>query len=533
MRAQARTAMETARALLRASALICVLAPVCRYYPFKRLTYGWTWQEALIAAWGGLRGAVGLALGLDVMLTAPTDLICPASGVPNIACDEVRGRILLHTSMMVVLTLMINASTLKPLLQVLKFVELSHDELTMLAHVAERLKTDAKKEMKRIQEDPFLSNSNWEIVREYADLNELFRPLLKGMVVRKRPRADDEEEGGCGDRAASPEPATGRFSIAGHAHQRRSQHHLEVPDILSRDSLTDMRHSAESCNAEESTLLSEVKYHYHMSLKAGIWHLQHQGTLGHSATDILVNALNHKLDDKHAVDWIKWAELMRAGGQHYGFQIPTWMKAARTMPVVGRLVTYLLSTRLQMWHDIAFGFLTVHEHLEHEVEHWTHDHELVSMLHEVLHENAEGARKSLIDLQEVLPEVCLTVNTRQAARLMLNATREKVQALEAQGMLPEPQAKAMVAQVETQMRKLQLDRMEIDLSKAKVLREVSWMQELTQSSFSVLVDAAQERGYVRRSSSPSLLPPLDAAPLPRSRGVPAEPTDLTPPGAAC
>ena len=63
------------------------------------------------------------------------------------------------------------------------------------------------------------------------------------------------------------------------------------------------------------------------------------------------------------------------------------------------------------------------------------------------------------------------------------------------------------------MRKLQLDRMEIDLSKAKVLREVSWMQELTQSSFSVLVDAAQERGYVQRSSSPSLLPPLDAAPI--------------------
>ena len=64
----------------------------------------------------------------------------------------------------------------------------------MLAHVAERLKTDAKKEMKRIQEDPFLSNSNWEIVREYADLNELFRPLLKGMVIRKRPRADEDEE---------------------------------------------------------------------------------------------------------------------------------------------------------------------------------------------------------------------------------------------------------------------------------------------------------------------------------------------------
>ena len=136
-----------------------------------------------------------------------------------------------------------------------------------------------------------------------------------------------------------------------------------------------------------------------MSLKAGIWHLQHQGTLGSSATDILADALNHKLDDKHTVDWIKWSELQAAGGQMSGFHLPPWMQQLRGLPVLGAIVDSLLSDKLQMWHDIAFGFLTVHEHLEHEVEHWTHDQKLITTLHEVLHENAEGARKSLIDLQ--------------------------------------------------------------------------------------------------------------------------------------
>ena len=89
-----------------------------------------------------------------------------------------------------------------------------------------------------------------------------------------------------------------------------------------------------------------------------------------------------------------------------------------------------------------------------QVEHWTTDAKHLAILHEVMHDNAEGAKMALIHLQEVLPEVCLTVNTRQAARLMLNATREKVHSLEEAGMLPEPQAKAMVAQVETQMRTL-------------------------------------------------------------------------------
>ena len=155
------------------------------YLPFTRASYGWTWKEMLIASWGGLRGAVGLALGLSILFDTKSSLDCPADLENVITCDKVKSRILLHTSTMVVCTLVINASTMKPLLKVLRFVELSREEMTMLALVAERLKKDATKEMKRIQDDPFLSNSNWEVVRQYADLNELFRPLLKGMTVKK------------------------------------------------------------------------------------------------------------------------------------------------------------------------------------------------------------------------------------------------------------------------------------------------------------------------------------------------------------
>jgi sodium/hydrogen exchanger 10/11 len=36
---------------------------------FKRMRYGFSWQEALVCTWGGLRGAIGLALGLVVLNT--------------------------------------------------------------------------------------------------------------------------------------------------------------------------------------------------------------------------------------------------------------------------------------------------------------------------------------------------------------------------------------------------------------------------------------------------------------------------------
>ena len=61
-------------------ALVYVGATVVRFllfaltFPlFRKMHYGWSWKEALIAAWGGLRGAVGLALALDVSLTPGID----------------------------------------------------------------------------------------------------------------------------------------------------------------------------------------------------------------------------------------------------------------------------------------------------------------------------------------------------------------------------------------------------------------------------------------------------------------------------
>ena len=234
-----------------------------------------------------------------------------------------------------------------------------------------------------------------------------------------------------------------------------------------------------------------------MSLKAGIWHLQHQGTLGNSATDILVDAFNHKLDDKHAVDWVRWKDLQEAGGQRANFKPPAWLNSLRQVPLVGKLVTqYLIAPQLQTWHDIAFGVLSVHEHLEHEVEHWTTDERHRALLHDVMHANMEGARKSLERLQDVLPEVLIDVNTRQAARLMLNSTREQVQGLEEKGMLAEPQAKKMIEQVETQMRRLQLWSMPQGLlSKERQLREVTWLAELNNETFALLLNAAKEFTY--------------------------------------
>lgn len=41
------------------------------WLPLKKLGEGITWKECLVAMWGGLRGALGIALGLIVFAEEP------------------------------------------------------------------------------------------------------------------------------------------------------------------------------------------------------------------------------------------------------------------------------------------------------------------------------------------------------------------------------------------------------------------------------------------------------------------------------
>lgn len=78
--------------------MIMMLYPV-----MKRLGYGLTKRESVILTWGGLRGALAMTLALMVSYT-------PA--IP----EDIRSQVLFFTAGIVTLTLCINATTMRALL---------------------------------------------------------------------------------------------------------------------------------------------------------------------------------------------------------------------------------------------------------------------------------------------------------------------------------------------------------------------------------------------------------------------------------
>lgn len=102
---------------------IVLLLPI-----LKRTGYGMSWQGALVAWWGGLRGALGLALAL--VMEAQLE----AFGFPYIGHI-----IVIHVSVVAVLTLLVNAPTTAPLLRMLGMVQTPNEKRHALSDLHIRM----------------------------------------------------------------------------------------------------------------------------------------------------------------------------------------------------------------------------------------------------------------------------------------------------------------------------------------------------------------------------------------------------------
>merc|ERR1719199_2259351 len=102
---------------------IVLLLPI-----LKRTGYGMSWQGALVAWWGGLRGALGLALAL--VMEAQLE----AFGFVYIGHI-----IVIHVSVVAVLTLLVNAPTTALLLRVLGMVQTPNEKRHALSDLHARM----------------------------------------------------------------------------------------------------------------------------------------------------------------------------------------------------------------------------------------------------------------------------------------------------------------------------------------------------------------------------------------------------------
>lgn len=128
---------------------------IALFFPvMKKAGYGLTKKDSYVLWWGALRGAVGLALALIVAGEAKIDA-------------TIRNQFLFYTAGIVTLTLLINATTIKALLNWLGLTSIAPAKQKMILNAKSYLRSASENSMEKLKSDRFLGRANWESVKLY------------------------------------------------------------------------------------------------------------------------------------------------------------------------------------------------------------------------------------------------------------------------------------------------------------------------------------------------------------------------------
>lgn len=163
-------------------------AMIMLLYPLmKRMGYGLSKRESVILTWGGLRGALGMTLALMVSYT-------PA--IP----EDIRSQILFFTAGIVTLTLCINATTTRWLLNKLGLIHVPSARLMMEYGIKSTIRESSEKYLERLEKREALAGTNWKKVSTYLAEPPQEPPHTPGthaVLTEIRLRVLDREKATC------------------------------------------------------------------------------------------------------------------------------------------------------------------------------------------------------------------------------------------------------------------------------------------------------------------------------------------------
>ncbi|KAK6472662.1 sodium/hydrogen exchanger 10-like [Huso huso] len=138
--------------------MIIVLSPL-----LSRIGYGFNWRWASVSIWSGIRGAFSLNLALMAFQSEGLDKV------------TVKNKILLHTSGMVVLTLLINATTMTWLLKLLGLCDISAPKRMAMYSAVQRVRDSEENTFSMLKMDRFLADANWNMAEKIVEIADPYK----------------------------------------------------------------------------------------------------------------------------------------------------------------------------------------------------------------------------------------------------------------------------------------------------------------------------------------------------------------------
>ena len=296
----------------------------------RRGHYGFGWRDALVITWGGLRGAVGLALAVAVYGDKALQ------DVPGMFGAETGARfqqvVLLHVSMTVGLTLLLNAPTSAPLLKSIGLTKLTDDRLSRLQLAQLALKRKRDSSLLSMSHHPIHKDVVWSSVQRLANFDQMCASILgqsyhfdeseawnpakealsasgggahasqshEALGLRRRRRDTHDESGSRSGtpnttRAHDKQRAAGALDCA-----RRRWHAIHTKLLVVNNLVGEKTFVLDFKRRLRRKRLREAKFRALELLKAHVWGMYKDGQVTPTAAQLLKHAIMHQVDELEA-----------------------------------------------------------------------------------------------------------------------------------------------------------------------------------------------------------------------------------------
>jgi len=397
--------------LIRAFTILC-LSPI-----LTRLGYGFNYKIGAVLTYGGLRGAVSLAMGLLVDLE--TD-------IP----ESIRDRILFHVAGIVLLTIAINGSTTGMLLKYLGLTDARAPERRAFRGALRKISKRSEETTIKLRSTEY-SDADWEVV---ASMLPKYQQKARELVIAKRHLhgfdLTDEEYM--------------RFGVA-NKHAGSYDHDCK-------------------CTTEELT--NEIYHRLITAMQADFKKYHEEGMTNNEAITILDEAAATALDQRSVKELWKILKEYMCLPYYFTSVENCWLWAAQRILIKRKTLAVELALAFRHACDVA-----THQ-LDKFFPDWVSSDELVKIKAEVKQLRDE-AESEWLGILKSYYHIWRALQTEKAARHILKQEEKEIHHLYHEGILQERefiQMKKMIFQSQYSIQTHPL--------RAKVTKETHVMQEM-------------------------------------------------------
>lgn len=403
------------------------LGTIYVFYPLmRRIGYGIAWKDSIVLWWGGLRGAVALALSLIVAIDTRISI-------------EPRSQLLSLTAGIVILTSLINATTVRWLIDKLGLSKIGDIKAGLMMQSLQQIRLSGEKEIEKLKENRYMSGADWEKVSGF---------LVDASVIEEKPQ----------------------------------QFNLE-------DAIAETR----------KRLLQKEKESYWRQFSMGMLSSEGVNLLSDQIDVLLDYGGKIPLSERQDIENIWTTPKTIAKLQNLPLIGTIWKRRFQNRLTLSydcaRAFVAAQEENLKTLSSLIIGFSINSTESSKETE-------LLSVLEDELNVNRITGQTFLRNLREKYPDVCRNIETLLASRLLLNQQEDMLERLKKQGRLEPDEVERIQASIHASM-KILIDtsvKENMQLKVAEALKNTPGLNNLSEEALQFLVNKSQLKIYPEGST---------------------------------